>query len=164
MFRVEVVSPLTENTVLSIQQLFSNLMSAVCIIAFNSLKKKSTPEFTHSFYLLILIHLLASLYFASFKDKCLSRKEDAHRKKKKQTREGSKLPRPRINKERPRPALEEWKQKYPFLLPTPGTTASLLVSDVWCAKIYIYQCLTKFVAPSKCISMLYLLIVNKCSS
>ena len=127
MNRFEVVSSLSDSTVLTAMQLFANLISAVCIIAFNALKKKSTQDYTYSLYLLILIHIIAILYFASFKAQWLSQKEeDAHKKKKK--RAGSRLPRPRMNKDKP--AIKEWKQQYPFLLPTPGTTASMLVSDI----------------------------------
>ena len=126
MNRVEVVSSLSDSTVEVVSSCSTNLMSAVCIIAFNALKKKSTQDYTYSFYLLILIHIIATLYFASFKAQWLSQKEeDAHKKKK---RAGSRLPRPRMNKDKP--AIKEWKQQYPFLLPTPGTTASMLVSDI----------------------------------
>ena len=126
MYRVEVVSPLSDSTVEVVSSCSTNLMSAVCIIAFNALKKKSTQDYTYSFYLLILIHIIAILYFASFKAQWLSQKEgDAHKKKK---RAGSRLPRPRMNKDKP--AIKEWKQQFPFLLPTPGTTASMLVSDI----------------------------------
>ena len=128
MNRVEVVSSLSDSTVLTAMQLFANLMSAVCIIAFNALKKKSTQDYTYSFYLLILIHIIATLYFASFKAQWLSQKEDDAHKKKNMKRAGSRLPRPRMNKDKP--AIKEWKQQYPFLLPTPGTTASMLVSDI----------------------------------
>lgn len=126
MNRFEVVFSLSDSTVLTAMQLFANLISAVCIIAFNALKKKSTQDYTYSLYLLILIHIIAILYFASFKAQWLSQKEEDAQKKKK--RAGSRLPRPRMNKDKP--AIKEWKQQYPFLLPTPGTTASMLVSDV----------------------------------
>jgi len=64
---VEVVYPLSENTVLVIQQLFSNLLSAAFIPVFKALKNVGThqpdekemfevPVFTFSFYMLIIIH------------------------------------------------------------------------------------------------------------
>lgn len=65
---VEVVYPLSENTVLVIQQLFSNLLSALFIPVFKELKdigisddeSDNTPEYTFSFYLLIVLHAGAS--------------------------------------------------------------------------------------------------------
>ena len=72
--RVEVVYPLSENTVLVIQQLFSNLLSAIFIEIFKALKDVGTarggpvqmPEYTCSFYMLIIIHSLATCYFATY--------------------------------------------------------------------------------------------------
>ena len=74
---VEVVYPLSENTVLVIQQLFSNLLSALFIPIFKQLKdigiaadedgKVYHPEYTFSFYLLIVLHAGAS------KCNCLNR-------------------------------------------------------------------------------------------
>ena len=68
------VYPLSENTVLVIQQLFSNLLSAVFIEIFKALKDVGTargglvylPEYTCSFYMLIIIHSSATCYFATF--------------------------------------------------------------------------------------------------
>ncbi len=73
---VEVVYPLSENTVLVIQQLFSNLLSAAFIPVFKALKDVGTvhdknemfevPVFTFSFYMLIIIHACSTMYFATF--------------------------------------------------------------------------------------------------
>lgn len=66
---VEVVYPLSENTVLVIQQLFSNLLSALFIPCFKKMKdiginqideSVQQPEYTFSFYLLIVLHAAAS--------------------------------------------------------------------------------------------------------
>ena len=72
---VEVVYPLSENTVLVIQQLFSNLLSALFIPVFKQLKdigigdsetdESSHPQYTFSFYLLIVLHAGASKYLWS---------------------------------------------------------------------------------------------------
>ncbi|KAL7499858.1 hypothetical protein ACHAWT_007878 [Skeletonema menzelii] len=73
---VEVVYPLSENTVLVIQQLFSNLLSAAFIPVFKALRHVGTvhngnemfevPQFTFSFYMLIIIHACSTMYFATF--------------------------------------------------------------------------------------------------
>ena len=69
---VEVVYPLSENTVLVIQQLFSNLLSALFIPCFKKMKdiginqidtSVQQPEYTFSFYLLIVLHAGASKCF-----------------------------------------------------------------------------------------------------
>jgi MFS family permease len=66
---VEVAYPLSENTVLVIQQLFSNLLSALFIPCFKAMKNiginksdevSEQPEYTFSFYLLIVMHAAAS--------------------------------------------------------------------------------------------------------
>jgi MFS family permease len=66
---VEVAYPLSENTVLVIQQLFSNLLSALFIPCFKAMKNiginksdeaAEQPEYTFSFYLLIVLHAAAS--------------------------------------------------------------------------------------------------------
>ena len=91
---VEVVYPLSENTVLVIQQLFSNLLSAAFIPVFKALKDIQTnvhvgkdgglmaevPQYTFSFYLLIVIHASATVYFATFNGSYL--RYDAEREKK----------------------------------------------------------------------------------
>ena len=73
---VEVVYPLSENTVLVIQQLFSNLLSAAFIPVFKAMRTVGTvhkipgmdkvPEFTFSFYMLIIIHACSTIFFATF--------------------------------------------------------------------------------------------------
>jgi len=80
---VEVAYPLSENTVLVIQQLFSNLLSAIFIPFFKALKDIGTtsvrssgeivqrPQYTFSFYLLIVLHTLVTVYFATFNGKYL---------------------------------------------------------------------------------------------
>ncbi|KAL3918364.1 MAG: hypothetical protein SGILL_004272 [Bacillariaceae sp.] len=79
---VEVAYPLSENTVLVIQQLFSNLLSAIFIPFFKSLKDIGStkfedgelvkgPQYTFSFYLLIVLHTGVTVYFATFNGKYL---------------------------------------------------------------------------------------------
>ena len=75
---VEVAYPLSENTVLVIQQLFSNLLSALFIPFFKAIRMVGTeglgksevysrPMYTFSFYLLILLHVFATVFFSTFK-------------------------------------------------------------------------------------------------
>ncbi|KAG7338711.1 major facilitator superfamily transporter [Nitzschia inconspicua] len=79
---VEVAYPLSENTVLVIQQLFSNLLSAIFIPFFKSLRDIGStkfedgelverPQYTFSFYLLIVLHTGVTVYFATFNGKYL---------------------------------------------------------------------------------------------
>ena len=79
---VEVAYPLSENTVLVIQQLFSNLLSALFIPFFKSLKDigigtgqsatmDEKPQYTFSFYLLIVLHAGATIFFATFRGRYL---------------------------------------------------------------------------------------------
>jgi len=74
---VDVVYPLSENTVLVIQQLFSNLLSAAFIPCFKAMKDfgavtapeegtSERPQYTFSFYLLIVLHAAATVFFATF--------------------------------------------------------------------------------------------------
>ncbi len=78
---VEVAYPLSENTVLVIQQLFSNLLSAMFIPCFKAMKDMGLgqtetriaerPEYTFSFYLLIVLHAGATVFFATFNGRYL---------------------------------------------------------------------------------------------
>jgi hypothetical protein len=88
---VEVAYPLSENTVLVIQQLFSNLLSALFIPLFKSLKDVGTkaaedsgmldhPQYTFSFYLLIVIHAAATVFFATFNGRYLRYEHELQRK------------------------------------------------------------------------------------
>mmetsp|Transcript_5347 Transcript_5347/g.11737 ORF Transcript_5347/g.11737 Transcript_5347/m.11737 type:complete len:840 (+) Transcript_5347:52-2571(+) len=94
---VEVVYPLSENTVLVIQQLFSNLLSAAFIPIFKALKDVGTsrdesetksmfevPQFTFSFYLLIIIHAFSTCYFATFNGSYLRYEAELDKKAKKE--------------------------------------------------------------------------------
>ncbi|GAX24282.1 hypothetical protein FisN_4Lh015 [Fistulifera solaris] len=86
---VEVVYPLSENTVLVIQQLFSNLLSAMFIPCFKAMKdmglgKTETrvsekPEYTFSFYLLIVLHAGATVFFATFNGRYLRHDHELER-------------------------------------------------------------------------------------
>ena len=95
---VEVVYPLSENTVLVIQQLFSNLLSALFIPIFKALRdvgsdeseNRHVPHYTFSFYLLIVIFAAATCYFATFNGAYLRYEaEEAKKAKKEEERENS---------------------------------------------------------------------------
>ena len=100
MYRVEVVYPLSENTVLVIQQLFSNLLSAAFIPVFKALRNVGTtrklgamaevPQYTFSFYMLIIIHAVSTCYFATFNGTYL-RYDAEEAKKAKKEEERAKL-------------------------------------------------------------------------
>jgi len=83
---VDVAYPLSENTVLVIQQLFSNLLSAVFIPVFKALKDVGAgdvderPEYTFSFYLLIVLHTAATVFFATFNGKYLRYEHELEKK------------------------------------------------------------------------------------
>lgn len=87
---VDVVYPLSENTVLVIQQLFSNLLSAAFIPCFKSLKDfgagdgeanaEERPEYTFSFYLLIVLHAAATVFFATFNGRYLRYEHEMEKK------------------------------------------------------------------------------------
>ena len=87
---VDVVYPLSENTVLVIQQLFSNLLSAMFIPVFKALKDVGAskgdddimerPEYTFSFYLLIVLHTAATVFFATFNGKYLRYEHELQKK------------------------------------------------------------------------------------
>eukprot|EP00542_Grammatophora_oceanica_P006724 CAMPEP_0194066484 /NCGR_PEP_ID=MMETSP0009_2-20130614/86048_1 /TAXON_ID=210454 /ORGANISM="Grammatophora oceanica, Strain CCMP 410" /LENGTH=639 /DNA_ID=CAMNT_0038719443 /DNA_START=100 /DNA_END=2019 /DNA_ORIENTATION=- len=97
---VEVAYPLSENTVLVIQQLFSNLLSALFIPFFKALRDVGTeqiavdadnelyerPQYTFSFYLLIVLHAAVTIFFATFNGRYL-RYEHELAKKEKEDRE-----------------------------------------------------------------------------
>jgi hypothetical protein len=79
---VDVAYPLSENTVLVIQQFFANLLSAVFIQFFDMAKDIGTnelnvetgtprPEYTFSFYLLIVLHACGTVFFATFNGRYL---------------------------------------------------------------------------------------------
>ncbi|KAL7541980.1 hypothetical protein ACHAXR_012171 [Thalassiosira sp. AJA248-18] len=115
---VEVAYPLSENTVLVIQQLFSNLLSAACIPAFKLLRdfSASAPDFTYSFYLLVLIHALSTIYFASFNAQYLSHEEEEHKKRSQTPPAG--ISYPNLNPKPPLGRDQPWGKKYPFLIPS----------------------------------------------
>lgn len=89
---VDVAYPLSENTVLVIQQLFSNLLSAMFIPFFKALKDVGTakdtndedlverPEYTFSFYLLIVLHAMATVFFATFNGRYLRYEQEMQKK------------------------------------------------------------------------------------
>ena len=85
---VEVVYPLSENTVLVVQQLVSNLASAIFIPFFQGAKDFAKegdgferPPYTFSFIVLMAMHVVATLFFATFNGS-YKRFEHEQRKKK----------------------------------------------------------------------------------
>jgi MFS family permease len=89
---VDVVYPLSENTVLVIQQLFSNLLSAAFIPCFKAMKDTGRgsladgaterPSYTFSFYLLIVVHACATVFFATFNGRYLRYEHELDRQSK----------------------------------------------------------------------------------
>ena len=88
---VDVAYPLSENTVLVIQQLFANLLSAMFIPFFKALKDVGTvppdeadvserPQYTFSFYLLIVLHAGATVFFATFNGRYLRYEQELVKK------------------------------------------------------------------------------------
>jgi hypothetical protein len=87
---VDVVYPLSENTVLVIQQLFSNLLSALFIPCFKAMKDigresiggttEERPAYTFSFYLLIVVHAAATVFFATFNGRYLRYEHELEKK------------------------------------------------------------------------------------
>jgi len=86
---VEVAYPLSENTVLVIQQLFSNLISALFIPFFRAVRSFGVvvegdverPQYVFSFYLLILIHATAAVFFTTFNGTYLRLEQERRRDK-----------------------------------------------------------------------------------
>jgi len=85
------VYPLSENTVLVIQQLFSNLLSALFIPFFRSVRDvgvyadddmNERPQYTFSLYLLILILATATVFFSTFNGKYVRREHEEDKKNK----------------------------------------------------------------------------------
>lgn len=94
---VDVVYPLSENTVLVIQQLFANLLSALFIPCFKAFKDfgvknaeegtSEKPEYTFSFYVLIVIHAAATVFFATFNGRYLRYEHELEKKAEQERRE-----------------------------------------------------------------------------
>ena len=80
---------MSENTVLVIQQLFSNFLSALFIPFFKAVRdfgvedenEEERPQYVFSFYLLILIHASAAVIFTTFNGR-YSRLEHENQKNK----------------------------------------------------------------------------------
>ncbi len=83
------VYPLSENTVLVVQQLVSNLTSAIFIPFFQQAKNFAKngedferPEYTYSFFVLMAIHAIATVFVATFNG---SYKRFEHEQRRKRT-------------------------------------------------------------------------------
>lgn len=80
--------PLSENTVLVTMQLFSNLLSALFIPFFQSVRNFGLegedgferPQYTFSFYLLIVVHAIATVIFATFNGSYKRLEQESKRK------------------------------------------------------------------------------------
>jgi hypothetical protein len=96
---VDVVYPLSENTVLVIQQLFSNMLSALFIPCFKAMKDvgrigadettAERPAYTFSFYLLIILHAAATVFFATFNGRYLRYEHEQEKKAQEEQRKAA---------------------------------------------------------------------------
>lgn len=96
---VDVVYPLSENTVLVIQQLFSNLLSALFIPCFKAMRDigavavvddaTERPEYTFSFYLLIVLHAAATVFFATFNGRYMRYEHELEKKAEEERRKNA---------------------------------------------------------------------------
>lgn len=96
---VDVVYPLSENTVLVIQQLFSNMLSALFIPCFKAMKDvgrigpdettAERPAYTFSFYLLIILHAAATVFFATFNGRYLRYEHEQEKKAQEEQRKAN---------------------------------------------------------------------------
>ena len=125
---VEVVYPLSENTVLVIQQLFSNLLSALFIPVFKMLRNVRTteiagleevPDYTFSFYLLVIIHACTTFYFASFNGIYLRYEEEVRKKQENETIDIKVATFSNVESYQPwlPPGRMVGDESYPFLIP-----------------------------------------------
>ena len=81
------VYPLSENTVLVIQQMFSNLLSALFIPFFRYVRDvgvddgdtNGRPQYIFSFYLLIIVHAAAAVFFVPFDGKLARLEHEKHK-------------------------------------------------------------------------------------
>jgi len=101
---VDVVYPLSENTVLVIQQLFSNLLSALFIPCFKAFRDfgvrtsgvdneyaSEQPQYTFSFYVLIVLHAAATVFFATFNGRYLRYEHELEKKATQERKKAAKL-------------------------------------------------------------------------
>jgi len=114
---VEVAYPLSENTVLVIQQLFSNLLSALFIPLFKALRDVGTerfdsselyerPQYTFSFYLLIVLHAAVTVFFATFDGRYLRYEHELAKKQRE-------APAPtKTAEDEQQMQFEQWKNQY----------------------------------------------------
>jgi hypothetical protein len=97
---VDVVFPIgSENTVLVIQQLSANLLSALFIPCFKAFKDfgigvgpanegvSEQPQYTFSFYVLIILHAVATIFFATFNGRYLRYEAEIEKKKAEECRQ-----------------------------------------------------------------------------
>jgi len=100
---VDVAYPLSENTVLVIQQLFSNLLSALFIQFFDVCKDigrisnknveyYQRPQYTFSFYLLIVLHAIGTVFFATFNGRYLRFEAEEAKKRERRGNVGERQP------------------------------------------------------------------------
>ena len=101
---VETAYPLSENTVLVIQQLFSNLLSACFIPCFKAFKNfELSPvkhahqavhpqQFTFSFYLLIVLHAVGTVFFATFNGRYLRLEHEEERNENERVKQQQETP------------------------------------------------------------------------
>ena len=111
---VDVASPISETTVLIIQQVFSSFLSVCCILACTALRTVSST-LDLPFYFLISIQVLATIYFSTFHGQYTNYIESKRTRKTGAFQPPSppRYPKPRTPRERP--VLDEWKDKFPQL-------------------------------------------------
>lgn len=121
-FRVKIVPPISENTVVVTQLLISNLLTAVCIPVFEALRNASAngPEFAYSFQFLVFLcpalHL-AAVYIASIREKYSPEEKNGNTWKESEQPIRSEVDRVSYSARRQPSRDLPWDKKYPFLIP-----------------------------------------------
>ena len=111
---VDVVSPISDTTVLIIQQVFSSFLSVCCIsVCMIWTKVSSTSDFL--FYLLISIQVLATIYFSTFHRQYTNYIESKRTRTTGAFQPPSPPRYPKPRTPRDRPVLDDWKDKFPHL-------------------------------------------------
>ena len=111
---VDVVSPISETTVLIIQQVCSSFLSVCCILACTALRRVSSTS-DCLFYLLISIQVLSTTYFATFHRQYTNYIESKRTRTTGAFQPPSPPRYPKPRTPRDRPVLDEWKDKFPQL-------------------------------------------------
>jgi len=111
---VDVVSPISETTVLIIQQVFSSFLSVCCILACTALRRVSSTS-DCLLYLLISIQVLSTIYFSTFHRQYTNYIESKRTRTTGAFQPPSPPRYPKPRTPRDRPVLDDWKDKFPHL-------------------------------------------------